>query len=234
MKFFYAIILIVCLGCINFSCRRTIHGEGPIITEKRNIDGVKEIEISIPGNITFIEADSFGCIVGAQQNIVNAIKTKASGDELKIESDRNFDVDKPVQIVISLPKLNCLTVNGSGEVNGINAMNDQELSLELNGSGKIKLGGRIQEVKSEINGSGTVILDGKGNVIKTEINGSGDLHAYGFECSEAKVEITGSGDAELNVSDELKAAITGSGNVRYRGNPHVKTDITGSGNVQKD
>jgi hypothetical protein len=50
---------------------------------------------------------------------------------------------------------------------------------------------------------------------------------------EADVEITGSGDAHLQVANLLKARISGSGEVYYKGNPQLDTKITGSGKVIK-
>lgn len=216
-----------------YSCKRTIKGEGVITTETRDVNNATEIELSIPANVTIIEADSFSCVIGAQKNILETIKTKTDGDELTIESDKNFNIEKPVQIVISLPEINALTVNGSGEVSGLNSLHDKQLELELNGSGKINLNGKIIDIKSTINGSGEIYLKGKCDQQKISINGSGDLHGYDFESANTRIEINGSGDADVNVTDELKATITGSGNIRYKGNPHLKSDITGSGNVQK-
>jgi hypothetical protein len=58
--------------------------------------------------------------------------------------------------------------------------------------------------------------------------------AANLETNSCEVKITGSGDVEINVKDELNANITGSGNVRYKGNPgKVNSHSAGSGNVKK-
>ena len=48
---------------------------------------------------------------------------------------------------------------------------------------------------------------------------------------KADVTISGSGDAEVTVSDDLDVKITGSGDVYYKGNPDLDVNITGSGEV---
>ena len=227
-RYWVFIFLLLC-----FSCKRTVHGTGPIVSETKNVDHISEIELSIPANVTIFEADSFSCVIGAQKNILDIIKTKSDGDEFTIESDKNFNIEKPVQIVISLPKISALTINGLGDITCLNGLREKELKLEVNGSGKIKLSGNITDMESNINGSGDIYLDGRGEKHKVSINGSGNLHAYPFESAESKIEIAGSGDAEVTVTDELKADISGSGNIHYKGNPHVKSDITGSGEVRK-
>ena len=226
----YWLVIFFVMFC---SCKRSIKGEGAVVTETRDITDATEIELSIPAIVNFVEADSFSCAIAAQKNILESIKTKVSGGELTIESDKNFNINKPVQIVISLPKISAITLNGSGEISGINNLHDKQLELELNGSGKIKLSGKILDIESVINGSGEIYIKGKCDQQKISINGSGDFHGYELESANSRIEINGSGDAEVNVSDELKANLTGSGNIRYKGNPHIKSDITGSGNVQK-
>lgn len=233
MKYIFKICWLFIFLSTGYSCKRTLKGEGPVISQTRDLNHATEIELSIPANVSLIESDSFSCVVGAQQNILEIIKTKSDGEEFTIESDRNFNIEKPVEIVIFMPKISSLTVNGSGVINGINSLHDKELNLEVNGSGTIKLNGKIINIKSEINGSGEIYLNGRSDQQKVEINGSGEFHGSGFESAQAKILITGSGDAEVYATEDLEAEITGSGNIRYKGNPHVKSDITGSGNVQK-
>lgn len=49
----------------------------------------------------------------------------------------------------------------------------------------------------------------------------------------AVVNISGSGDARLRVSEALDVTITGSGDVEYHGDPQVNSNISGSGKVRK-
>jgi len=224
-------LFVYLLGCI--SCNRTINGSGAILSETRDLNQATSIKLSIPAQVTLIQADSFSCVVGAQKNILEVIKTSTSGDVFTIDSDRSIETDKPVQIVISLPNIEGVEVTGSGQVSSLNSLHTEELKLEVNGSGTIKLNGKIINIRSDINGSGEIFLEGKCDQQKITITGSGDFHGYNFESAETKVEITGSGDAEITVTNELNAEISGSGNVNYKGSPHLKSDITGSGNVQK-
>lgn len=232
MNYLHSCCLLILISLCS-SCRLTVNGTGPIITETRNLDHASEINLSIHANVTLIEADSFSCVIGAQKNILEVIKTKTDGEEFSIASDRNIDTDKPVEIVISLPKINAINVNGSGEISGIKSFHSKDLKLEVNGSGKIKISGNFSDVKSDISGSGDIYLDGKCEQHKINITGSGDFHGYDFESANAKIDITGSGNAEVLATDDLNVEITGSGNVHYKGNPHLKSDITGSGNIQK-
>ena len=55
-----------------------------------------------------------------------------------------------------------------------------------------------------------------------------------FLVNDSNVEIDGSGDVEVNCSDNLDVEIDGSGSVYYKGNPIINSDISGSGQVVND
>jgi hypothetical protein len=52
--------------------------------------------------------------------------------------------------------------------------------------------------------------------------------------NKCDVRISGSGDVEINVTDELDASISGSGSVLYKGDPKkLNSHSAGSGKVRK-
>lgn len=48
------------------------------------------------------------------------------------------------------------------------------------------------------------------------------------------IEVSGSGDVDVHVTDTIAGDISGSGTVRYRGGATVESDISGSGDVESD
>ena len=64
--------------------------------------------------------------------------------------------------------------------------------------------------------------------------GSGNVKSFGFIVQKAEDDIKGSGDASVNVTQDLKVRINGSGSVYYQGNPPVvNSQISGSGKLIK-
>jgi hypothetical protein len=49
----------------------------------------------------------------------------------------------------------------------------------------------------------------------------------------ARVDVSGSGGATVQVSERLDAHVSGSGDVRYRGEPSVQAEVSGSGDVER-
>ncbi|HEY8936280.1 MAG TPA: DUF2807 domain-containing protein, partial [Cyclobacteriaceae bacterium] len=63
---------------------------------------------------------------------------------------------------------------------------------------------------------------------------SGKVLAANLETNKCNIHISGSGNVEINVKDDLDAHISGSGSISYKGNPsHVNSDASGSGSIRK-
>jgi hypothetical protein len=85
-----------------------------------------------------------------------------------------------------------------------------------------------------VSGSGKISANGTAKAVYAGISGSGKVLASNLETEKCEVRITGSGDVEVNVKNDLDASITGSGSVNYKGNPsHINSHATGSGHVRK-
>lgn len=215
------------------ACFTNIKGEGPEKTQERNISVFTELTVKVPANITLVISDSVKCAVTAQDNIQQEIKVENDGDELIIKTDHDINVEKPVEIVLSVPSVEKISVHGSGNLNVINTIRGNELKLDIGGSGNMNVQADVSDLRTVINGSGDMNLTGKTSEHKAQINGSGNLHAKGLNSEVSDIRINGSGDAEVNVGKDLSAKIVGSGNLIYCGTPEVHSNITGSGGVSK-
>jgi hypothetical protein len=82
-------------------------------------------------------------------------------------------------------------------------------------------------------GSGNVTVSDPISVDRMEISliGSGGFFGFPLTASRCQVDISGSGNCEITVNDDLDVAVDGSGSVYYKGSPIINEDITGSGRV---
>jgi Putative auto-transporter adhesin, head GIN domain len=63
------------------------------------------------------------------------------------------------------------------------------------------------------------------------VEGAGDYAAVSLDSRRASVTVSGSGDAEVRVTDELTAVVEGSRGIRHLGGAAVTTTVEGSGEV---
>jgi hypothetical protein len=217
-KLSLAVIFLVSIGFLASSCyKEVIKGNGIEWSETRSVSGFTRIKLDGSGAVSVVKGAAFKVTVTDDQNILPYVKTILSGNELIIGYKNDAWVRKgSLKVAIEMPFVEGLQVDGSGSMDISGGFNTTSL------------------LKATVNGSGNVFIrDGNADSYEIVINGSGDIRSFGLASKIALVRISGSGDAEVKVTDKLDVVITGSGNVYYMGNPAVFTKITGSGKVNK-
>jgi hypothetical protein len=138
------------------------------------------------------------------------------------------------KVYISVKNLAELQVNGSGKIISENSLAAGSLSLSIGGSGSMDLDIKGDQLKVDLSGSGKMALRGYATTCEAILSGSGNLNAFECPLETAKVKVSGSGSAELNVTATLDAFVAGSGSVKHKGNTKsTSKKIFGSGSVDR-
>jgi hypothetical protein len=87
--------------------------------------------------------------------------------------------------------------------------------------------------KVSVTGSGNVTITTplETDHMEVMLMGSGNFNGFLLSSQTSQVDLVGSGNCELSVSNHLDATLEGSGSVFYKGNPVVMADVQGSGRV---
>ncbi len=218
------------LGCLN--------EEGSIVSRTVDFDEVDGFELTAGMNLTIKEGADQEIIIESYDNIIDDLVdgSRVNNGILKFEYDsRCVNVDEDVEIYATVSALKKVKVSGSSSVrtDGV-FQNIDDLELKVSGSGNFKmdLGDNMGEVKIDVSGSGDFELSGTAASQDIEISGSGDVENFELITQDAKIEINGSGDCQINVENTLEIEISGSGDVCYRGDASVTSDVSGTGNIR--
>lgn len=235
----YLLTILVALPFLFSSCEQGligISGEGEVVQATLDVYDFDGFNNNIAADIYVSQGEDYEVIVEAQENIIDNINIDDIDQGIwKIKYYRPVRWSKPVKIYVTLPYLSHARINGSGDVIGETVFTDiEKLDLTIAGSGKMDLEAYSEEVSIRILGSGDVKLTGECDILDCAISGSGSIHAFSMMAYEADVDVSGSGDSNLNVEESLNVHISGSGSVIYRGNPYVDSRILGSGSVKRD
>jgi len=133
-----------------------------------------------------------------------------------------------------LKSITDIDVDGNGKVKFENMFTSEDVELNVDGSGEIDAMLNVEDLESYVSGSGQIKLSGKAEDHDVECSGSGAVRAYDLITEETVVDLSGSGDCELNVTDNLNGSISGSGVVYYQGSvDDVNIKTSGSGKFVK-
>ncbi|WP_051633105.1 head GIN domain-containing protein [Thermonema rossianum] len=126
-----------------------------------------------------------------------------------------------------------ISVMGSGSVLIKNKLKGKNYFIENQGSGEIEANLLCEKISVEQMGSGKITLHGRADVLEIDLQGSGIVEAYDLQAASADINILGSGDVEVMVTNSIEARIAGSGTIHYKGQPeHVNIQSLGSGTAK--
>ncbi len=146
----------------------------------------------------------------------------------------DIKLNPTMKVYVSLKNVNELQVNGGGKIVSENSIASDNLTLGVSGSGSMDLDIKGKTIKTEISGAGNITLKGYASYNEINMSGSGNLNAYNLELESAKIRVSGSGVAELTVTNSLEASVLGSGAVKHKGNTKtVSKKAYGTGTIDR-
>lgn len=215
---------------------KTIHGNGNLETETRNIQQAYRIKLAGSYDVQITQGPVTSVKVEADENLLPYILTNENGGLLTIKSKSNVNLSSEhgIRVYITTSKLEEIQLAGSGNITGKSRFTGgDKLILKIAGSGDMQLEVNTPSLESEIAGSGTLTLTGETRDQRIRISGVGNYKAEDLKSENATVRIAGSGDVKVFAANNLDIRIAGVGSVYYKGDPAIKQSISGSGEVKR-
>ena len=208
-------------------------GSGSEKTEQRAVSSFDRLDVSGAFTVEFVCAEQTSLEITADDNLLEDISTEVRGSTLHIETARSIWPRGRLLVRVSSPNISVIRSSGASDISASNISNEK-LSIETSGAGSVKADVQTSLLRLETSGAGNVALKGSAETFIVETSGAADVKARNLHVKKARLEVSGAGDVELNVSDELDVSVSGAGDIRYFGSPSsVRQDISGAGSVRK-
>jgi hypothetical protein len=190
-----------------------VRGSGNVITESRDVSGFSEIALAGSGKVRVDVNGTESLIIEAEDNIMPLLTSEVHDGRLELGAESSISPTTDIIYTVGAIALEGVAISGSGEVTAALVAAD---SFDV-----------------DISGSGRVEPTGTTDALVVEISGSGRYLGENLEASVGTVRVSGSGEAVVNVSDDLDVDVSGSGDVQYIGDPTVTESISGSGDISR-
>ena len=215
------------------SCNDCIKGEDDPIIRTVDITPFSAIHLKGSAEINISQGMEQRVEIKAPENIIQLLNTSVVDNTWEIAFKECVRTGT-LEINITIPDINAITITGSGNVKSRNNLNVEQMEISVTGSGNVDLLLNCREIKTDLSGSGDIKLGGSTINHEINISGSGNVNAFDFSSVVTKVKIKGSGDAKVNATEQIDANVSGSGNVEYKDTgARVISDIQGSGDIVK-
>lgn len=207
-------ILSACL----ISCNKDrLTASGDKSTETRTVKQFTGIESSGANDIHISYGTEFRVMLKGSDNFLPYFKTEVLGNTLRLGYERVNVKHDDVEIYVTLPALNYISLSGSGDATISGSFPQLNvLQVLISGSAELEAENSLQT-----------------DELLVKISGSGEVDLKRVQSNSAELSISGSGEAKIGACQHLKARISGSGKVYYTGTPLIDSQISGSGKLLK-
>jgi hypothetical protein len=206
----FLVLLSLAVGACSIVGER---GSGVMATETRDVSGFDEVDLSGSGRVSVAVTGVESLTVEAEDNILPLLTTEVTNGRLELGAKQSISPTREIVYTITVVSLEAVAVSGSGSI--------MATDIDSHAFGV------------DISGSGTVMPAGVSESLDLSISGSGVFEGEALVSASGTVSVSGSGQAVVNVTDNLDVKVSGSGNVQYFGDPGVSVSISGSGDVSK-
>jgi|GEM_PF-1778532 len=200
-KIYISAIIAVIILILGFSPQLSAKGLFSSVqtTQERKLDSFDRIELDGSADLFITVGGEQKVTIRADKDQLDKVVTDNVGRRrLLIETD-NYRSKVDIEIEITVPELERLSVFGSGDVE-IENIDGKLFDLLVEGSGDVTLEGEVEE-------------------LEITVDGSGDVDASELTAEDVYVEINGSGDVDVYAEETIYSSVNGSGDVKVYGNP---------------
>lgn len=260
MKKLAVISIVLALVLIFSGCSGTfgtpVTGNGKLETRTFDLVGFNRLEISNAFQVEVTRADSFAISITADGNLFqDYLDIRKFGSTLHIGLKTNHSYFNTTQrAILTVPDLRGIDVSGASKAHVIGFTSTTALSVEVSGAStleltNIKAGNTNLEVSGashasgeleitggnfNVSGASSLELEGTADNINAEISGASNGKLEDFNIAEARINVSGASNANINVSGELSAEVSGASRVYYTGNPTLgSVNVTGASTFTK-
>jgi hypothetical protein len=210
-----------------------IKGNGNVINEKRELPPFDVIYSSGIFDITVTCQEPQSLEIITDENILPLVITEVRESTLHISLDNKFGSDERIKINITVPDIRMIKLSGIDTLTMDN-FNNEKLTADISGVGKLTLKGATQNLDSRISGTGKMIYLGRAENLTLDISGCGNFQTSGCEFRKANISLSGTGKAEISgAAETVTVNISGAGNINAP-DFHVKNaniSISGAGSA---
>lgn len=229
-----------------------LEGFGPIVTEEFDFETITAITNETVIDIEIEQGDEQSVVVEGHENMIQEVYLNVINDELRIDLRDNCYKNFKLKVYITVEDLEALYLESTGDAR-LGDFEVDELAIHVSSTGDVKGTGELEiekflEIHSSSTGStslevytedifvdasstGDITLSGSCSYQSIEMDGTADYKAFNLESEICDVHNSSTGDAKINVSDELNVTITSTGDVHYMGNPKIDYRNSGVGDL---
>jgi hypothetical protein len=188
-------------------------GSGDLVTKEEFFSDFTSVDAGSGFMVEIFKSNSYNVLVTADDNAMEYIEIKKSGDTLMIGVKWGYSFRSvTLNVEITMPELHSLELSGGSILRG-EFETSEDVEFDLSG------------------GSQLLGLVGEANDLTIDASSGSQLDLSDFTVHNTNVELSGGSRATINLDGRLDADLSGGSNLSYIGDPTLGNIETSFGSV---
>lgn len=256
MKKLVQILLLLFIAAGMYSCYNfpfMIIGTGQVVSQEFSLPAFTAIADETVIDVEIVQGDSQKVIAEGNENMLNFIELKVVNNKLHVDLAPGSYSSFELKLYVTVPSLQEIDLESTGNVytegfTGLQSLKlkssstgkivadgtfeiDGDLVIKSSSTGSISLNANCKDIEAHLSGTGSINIEGSCSSQDVSISGTGNYNAFDLSSVECAVETNSTGNARVNVSDDLEVTIHSVGNVYYKGNPRISIHDSSIGDL---
>lgn len=209
-------------------------GSDNLVTKEKLLSDFTSVDARSGFNVEISKSNAYKVLVTADDNVIEYIEIKKSGDNLMIGVKWGYSLRSvTLKVEITMPELYSLELSGGAQGKLEEFSSTNPFSVELSEGSSLR--GEIEtsaDVEFDLSGGSQLLgLVGEANDLTIDASSGSQLDLSGFTVHNVNVELNGGSRATINLDGRLDANLSGGSNLSYIGDPTLGNIETSSGSV---
>jgi hypothetical protein len=181
----------------------------------RSAPAFSSISVQGPISVTVEAGKAQSLTMHGDARFLQDVTSEVVDGELRLRTreKKNISWKGDPRVVITMPALRALAVEGAGEIK-LNRIHGERLDVNYRGAGSMGINGEVK-------------------TFSMKAEGVGEVDAKALVANDVDIRFRGIGDVSVYARNRLDAVVQGMGNVTYYGKPRtVNKSASGIGSVQ--
>jgi hypothetical protein len=193
------------------------------------------IEISGAADVRFTQGEVDQIVVDGDDDEQQAVSLSVSNNRLTVHQSGSWKFwssKRRAVLHITARELKRVTISGMADFSANDPVQVGKLTVDISGAGQARFDQlRGEELRFVVSGSGDGRVAGQVTRLDLSISGRSDFVGDGLLTQNARVAVSGVGNAKVWVMQDLSLSISGIGTIDHWGGATVKRSVSGIGKV---
>lgn len=226
-------IVLLCLSCENESIR----APGEVTSREFLFAGYEALEVggAFEVFVQFSEMEE-SVRIEANENLQDKLVVRVDGNTLVIRPQNNLSIkgNATLRAFITTNNLSEIDLTGATTLTLEDDWTVTNGRIQLSGASNLSGGIVASLLDISESGASDVDLFGSVGTLRASLSGSSDLKDLDLLVERPDIELSGSSDAFLSVSESIEIDASGSSSLTYQGNPEiVRQQLSGSSELKR-